>query len=90
MKKIRKKLNLSNCIIIGDAVRISKGLPPIKNKFKLSIELSALNKVHTANSIYSKLYRYELGGFYSENKSFIRNICDILHVKESDLIINSK
>lgn len=85
MERIKKKLNIDTCIIIGDARRVKKGLTPIKNIHTLSKKLE-IDRGESANAIYSKLYRYEKDGFYTENESFINDICVILLVTKEELV----
>jgi len=84
-KRIKKKLDIDKCIIIGDAKRVLEGVFPIKNKHTLSQKL-AVSMNESANTIYSKLYRYEKDGFYTENKKFISDICKTLRVTREELV----
>lgn len=85
--RIKKKLNIDKCITISDFYR-SEGEDPISNKLKLSIELAKVMKPEKANSIYSRLYRYQKDGFYTEDKKFTAKICTLLGVTNKELVIN--
>jgi len=84
-KKIRKKLLIETCIIIGDARLIDDGKKPIRNKFKLSKELSKKLK-KPLRGIHSRINRYEKDGFYIEDKVFVAKICGVLKVSKDELV----
>lgn len=86
MERIKYKLDIDKCIIIGDFKRAKEGIFPIKNKLNLSIQLARCISGRP-NSIYSRLYRYEKDGFFKKSEKLITNICKILRVTEDELVI---
>lgn len=89
MKSKKLKLDVNNAIFKGIGTQFKAGLKPITTRRQLSLKLKEKYKAEktTANSIYSKLYRYEFDGFYRKDKKLIDNICEILQIKEEDLVI---
>lgn len=87
---MRKKFNLSDCIVIGDARRLEKGKEPVKSKRQLAKLLFEREDVSKQNlhvdNVYFKIYRYELDGFILRNEAIIKGICRILYVTEKELI----
>lgn len=87
MKTTKYKLDINNCIVIGDARRIKKGLPAIKSRRALAKYLRWSHPgFGTLNGIYSKLYRYEYDGFYKRNELMIKHVQAILLITEKELI----
>lgn len=86
MQTDKIKLEINKCISLGDAKRVKRGLEPIRNKLQLAIELSKIYK-KPVTGIYSRLYRYELNGFYTEDEKFVNHLIDFLGVKRKHLVV---
>ncbi len=91
-KRVKKKLDLEKCFIIGDARRLEAGLSPVKNMNKLSAEMwfpIEDEPITAIKNIYFKIYRHVHEGFYpKKNDDFTDMICEILKVTEDELIID--
>lgn len=87
-RRVKKKLQIEKCIIIGDARRLAEDLQPIKSIRQLSLEIGVLTKSFKTNNIYFKLYRYEKDGFYNSDEKLIKSICSVLKVTEKELVCN--
>jgi len=93
MAKVRKKMALTSCIIIGDARRLKMKKAPIRTLRRLVNELmkeSGFIDI-SKESLYAKLYRYERRGYieaYVDVEKIAEQICDILLVNKEDLIVN--
>lgn len=89
MKK-KNKLNIKECLIIGNARRLRDKRPTIKGKKQLAEILFTFPEIKKQspnnNGIYFKLYRYERDGFYINNEILIEKIMEILSVKRTELV----
>ena len=90
MPRTRLKMDLEKAIAIGDSKRVRSGLDPVKSKKKLAELLFSEEDVRKQNlsesSVYWKIYRCQKDGFYFRNELLIEAICDILQIKENQLI----
>lgn len=90
MPRVKLKLDIETCLIMGNVNRMEKGLEPVKTKrqlAKLLLEDETINVGGaTLKKIYFKLYRYEKDGFYNEDKALIKAVCKVLKVKRLDLV----
>lgn len=76
-KKTKFYLDITNCLVIGNARRVKDKKEPIKSIHALSDEF---------DTNYTKLYRYQKDGFYKRPETEISNIMEILMVKENELV----
>ncbi len=93
MARQRLKLNISNCIVYGDAKRLKDGKKPVKTLRRLTYILIKKDSFSgpTVEALYHKLYRCELHGFFAnseEIENIIKDICEVLMVDEKELVIN--
>lgn len=87
----KKKFNLSDCIVKGDARRLEAGKEPVKTLRKLVHKMfegrSSADDLQTRESLYQMLYRYENSGFYLNTYDKLsEEICDILMVNKDELV----
>jgi len=95
MAKVRKKMALTSCIVIGDARRLKMKKAPIRTLRRLVNELMKERGFIdiSKESLYAKLYRYERRGYieaYTDVQKLADQITSILMVNEKDLIVNFK
>jgi len=87
----KKKFNLSDCIVIGDARRLMDKKKPIKTLRRLVYELAKSKKYQDVSkeTLYQRLYRYEVNGFYLLSiDDLADDICILLMVDKDELVIN--
>lgn len=89
MEKIKKFLDIDNCIIIHDVKQIKK--EPAEKKIKTKRQLAkqlVKNKLYegTEVSIYTKLSRYEKDGFIAEDQELTKALLKTLEVDKDELI----
>jgi len=87
--KQKMKFNISDCIVIGDARRLDDKKKPIKTLRRLVYELAKNKKYQdiTKETLYQKLYRYEVDGFYLTNLDELADdICIILMVDRDEFV----
>ncbi|MES2287279.1 MAG: hypothetical protein V4547_16425 [Bacteroidota bacterium] len=82
----KKKLDLKKCLIIGNPKRMKAGKPTITDRQHLSTFLNE-SEIGVTN-IYMVLYRSEEKGFLRKNQTLITKLCEILMVKEKDLVVD--
>lgn len=80
------RLNLTKCIIIGDARRIGEGKEPVRNIFGLSRELEKIDEdKYDLDKICKRLYSANKCGIKAEEK-LVKDIQNILMVEETELV----
>ncbi|WP_300440659.1 hypothetical protein [Christiangramia sp.] len=82
-------LNITNCIVIGDARRLKAGKQPVRNIRGLSRELECINeKKYDADRICHFLYRTRSNkpGMIEIDETLLKDLQSILMVKEEELV----
>lgn len=88
------RLDLKRAIILEDARRIERCEEPINNLWRLAVEMSnGYDGEYEADKLYKILWRAQGKGHSSHGlsckiKPIIIHLCELLSVKEEDLIIN--
>ncbi len=81
------RLNLTKCIIIGDARRLSKGKTPVRNIRGLSKELEQINEdKYDLDYICKRLYTANKIGMKQVDNQLLKDIQEILHVENVELV----
>lgn len=81
------RLNLTKCIVIGDARRLNDGEDPVRNVKGLSKELEALDEdKYDADVICHLLYRSNKQGLKEIDDHMLCAIREILRVTEVELV----
>lgn len=86
------KLDLKRAIILEDARRINARRETINNLWRLTIEMTERYEgIYDTEQLYKTLWRaqakgYSLHGLSKNMKPIIKHLCEVLSVKEKDLI----
>lgn len=81
------RLNITKCIVIGDARRLEKGKEPVRNIRGLSLELEMVDdEVYEAEKVYPVLYHSNKKGVRTIDDKLLKDIQDILLVEEKELV----
>lgn len=81
------RLNITKCIVLGDARRLQKGQRPVRNMRGLSLELEAVDEEkYSAEKIYRVLDRSRKIGLRKVDDKLLEDIQDILMVDEKELV----
>lgn len=81
------RLNITTCIVIGDARRLEEGKAPVRNIKGLSRELETLDEnEYDADKICKILYRSNGSGVISVPDRLLEDLQNTLLVKEDELI----
>nr|WP_299067147.1 hypothetical protein [uncultured Allomuricauda sp.] len=88
------KLDLKRAIILEDARRIHARKKPINNLWQLSqLMCCTYDSDYEADKLYKLLWRAQCKGYSSHGlstdfKPIINHLCELLSIKERDLIID--
>lgn len=81
------RLNITKCIVIGDARRLENGKDPVRNMRGLSLQLEAVDEdLYSAEKIYRVLDRSRKVGLRKIDDKLLKDIQDILQVEEKELV----
>lgn len=81
------RLNITRCIIIGDARRLEEGKDPVRNMRGLSLALEAINEeAYAAEKIYKVLDRSRKLGVRKVDDNLLKDLQEILMVEEVELV----
>ncbi len=84
---ILTRLNINNCIILGDARRLKSNKTPVRNMRGLSLELEKLpDEPYDSDKIYKVLHRANQRGIGNITPRLLQDIKDILMVTDVELI----
>jgi len=84
---ILTRLNINNCIILGDARRLTNSKTPVRNMRGLSLELEKLpDERYDLDKIYKVLHRANQSGIGNIPPQLLQDIKDILMVTDVELI----
>lgn len=89
-KKVRSYFDLDSCIVIANFNRLKSKKPAIVSKLDLCVQLFEVKGVKERylnyKSLYYKIKRREVDGFFTEDKVLSDILCKFLGVKNEDLI----
>jgi len=81
------RLNITTCIVMGDARRLKTGKAPVRNIKGLSRELEILNEdEYDADKICRVLYTMNKLGVIKVDDCLVKSIQNILLVEETELV----
>lgn len=84
---MRTVLNITKCIVIGDARRMLKGKEPVRNIARLSVELELMYEDrYDADLIHHVLRWSEKIGHVTRKDQLLKDLQNVLFVSEEELI----
>ncbi|HET8885575.1 MAG TPA: hypothetical protein VFM70_04390 [Salinimicrobium sp.] len=80
------RLNINNCIVLGDFRRLQQGKPLLRNIKGLSVEMEmSFPGKYDADKVYSVIYAKAGKGFKETDKELLNDLGDVLLLEEHEM-----